>query len=130
MDQKLLFVVGVLSTSFARTLLGLIHLHGTFDLKSNPMDSSHFENNFKRTINCPATRANMNEPSKQRTDWRYHFSVTYVTNNGEVIMRTSYVLLRNQRYRATILPARIKANGNFIDASVERLYSVRINRLK
>jgi len=33
------------------------------DLKSNPVDSSHFENNFKLTINCPATRANMNEPS-------------------------------------------------------------------
>jgi len=27
------------------------------------MDTSHFENNFKRTINFPATRANMNEPS-------------------------------------------------------------------
>jgi len=29
------------------------------------MDSSHFENNLKRTINCPATQANMNEPSTQ-----------------------------------------------------------------
>ena len=29
------------------------------------MDSPHFENNFERTINCPATRANMNEPSTQ-----------------------------------------------------------------
>jgi len=54
-------------------------LYGTLDLKSNPMDSYHFANNFKRTINCPATRTNMNEPSKQRTDWRYHCSVTYVT---------------------------------------------------
>jgi len=33
----------------------------TLDLKSNPMNSSYFENNFKQTINCPATRANMNE---------------------------------------------------------------------
>jgi len=47
-------------------------LYITFDLKSNPMNSSYFENTFKQTINCPATRANMNEPSKQRT-------VTYVT---------------------------------------------------
>jgi len=39
-----------------------VDLYRTLDLKSNPMDSSHFENNFKRTINCPATRANMNEP--------------------------------------------------------------------
>jgi len=39
-------------------------LYWTLDLKSNPMGSSHFENNFKRTINCPATRANMNEPSQ------------------------------------------------------------------
>jgi len=44
------------------------------DLKYNPMDSSPFENNFPRTINCPATRANVNEPSRQRTDWRYHCS--------------------------------------------------------
>jgi len=58
------------------------------------MDSPHFEN-FKRTINCPATRANVSEPSKQRTSWRYHCFVTYVTNNGEDIMRTSRLLLRN-----------------------------------
>jgi len=36
-------------------------LYRTLDLHSNPMDSSHVENNFKRTINCPAIRANMNE---------------------------------------------------------------------
>jgi len=54
-------------------------LYKTLDLKSNPVDSSHFENNFKRTINCLATRDNMNEPIKQRTNWRYHRSVTYVT---------------------------------------------------
>jgi len=33
-------------------------LYRTLDLKSNPMDSSYFENTFKRMINCPATRAN------------------------------------------------------------------------
>ena len=38
-------------------------LYGTLDLKFNPMDSSHFENIFKRTTSCPITRANMNEPS-------------------------------------------------------------------
>jgi len=38
-------------------------LYRTFGLKSNPTDSSHFENNFKRMMNCPATRANLNEPS-------------------------------------------------------------------
>jgi len=31
-------------------------LHKTLDFKSNLMDSFHFENNFKRTINCPITR--------------------------------------------------------------------------
>jgi len=46
-------------------------LYGTFDLNSNPIDSSHFENNFKRMINCRLTRTNMNEPSKQRTYWRH-----------------------------------------------------------
>jgi len=54
-------------------------LYGTLDLKSNPMDSSHIENNFKQTIKCAGTRANVNEPSKQKTDWRYPCSVTYVT---------------------------------------------------
>jgi len=39
-------------------------LYRTLDLKSNPMDSSHIENNFKRTIHCPATPASMNEPGK------------------------------------------------------------------
>ena len=49
-------------------------LYKTLDLKPNPTDSY----NFKQTINCPATRANMNEPSKRKTYWRYHWSVTYV----------------------------------------------------
>jgi len=39
-------------------------------------------------------------------------------------MRTSNSLLRNYRYIATIVLARIKANGNFNDASLERLRSV------
>jgi len=54
-------------------------LYKTLDLKFNSMDSSLFEINVKQTINCPTTRANMNEPSKRRTYWRYHCSVTYVT---------------------------------------------------
>jgi len=45
-------------------------------------------------------------------------------NNRRVLMRTSYSLLRNYRYIATIVLARIKANGNFIDASLERMHSV------
>jgi len=53
-----------------------MNLYRSLDLKCNPMDSSYFKNNFKRTTNCPETRANMNEPSKQSTDWCYHFSVT------------------------------------------------------
>jgi len=59
-------------------------LYRTLDLKSNPMDNSHFDNKFKRTVNCPATLANMNEPSKQRTDWRYHCSVTCVTQQWRI----------------------------------------------
>ena len=53
-----------------------MNLYRPLDFKYNPIDSSYFENNFKRTTNCPATRANMKEPSKQRTDWRYDCSVT------------------------------------------------------
>jgi len=54
-------------------------LYRRLDVKFNSMDSSHFENNFKQTINCPITQAHVNEPSKRRTNWRYHCSVTYVT---------------------------------------------------
>jgi len=39
-------------------------------------------------------------------------------------MRMSNSLLRNYRCIATIVVARIKANGNFNDASLERLHSV------
>ena len=39
-------------------------------------------------------------------------------------MRTSNSLLRNYRYIATIVLARIKPNGNFNDASFEQLHSV------
>jgi len=53
-----------------------MNLYRSLDLKCNPTDSSHIENNFKRTKNCAATRANIDEPSKQRTGWRYHCPVT------------------------------------------------------
>jgi len=39
-------------------------------------------------------------------------------------MRTSYSLLRNYRYIATKVLPRMKANGNFNDASFELLHSV------
>jgi len=45
-------------------------LYITLDLKTKPMDSSHYENNFKQTINCPMIWAGINEPRKQRTNWR------------------------------------------------------------
>jgi len=34
-------------------------------------------------------------------------------------MRTSHLLLRNERHRATIQPGKMRANGKFTDASVE-----------
>jgi len=45
-------------------------------------------------------------------------------NNRRVLMRTSNSLLGNYRYIATIELSRLKANGNFNDASLERLHSV------
>ena len=72
-----------------------VDLYRTLDLKSNPRNSSYFEMNFKRTINCPVTQANMNEHGKQKTDrviialWRTSL------DNGEAIMRTSHLFLRN-----------------------------------
>jgi len=41
-------------------------------------------------------------------------------------MRTSHSLLRNQRHKAIIVPARVQANENFSDASLERLHSASI----
>jgi len=43
-------------------------LYRKLHLMSNSVDSSHFENNFKRTKNCALTRNDMNEPCKQRTN--------------------------------------------------------------
>jgi len=47
-----------------------VDFYRTLDLKFNPMDTSHFESNFKRTTKCATTQANMNEPSKRMTYWR------------------------------------------------------------
>jgi len=66
-------------------------LHRTLDLKSYPTDSFHLENNFKQTINCPATRANMNQPSKQRIYWHYHCSLTYVTQQWRSYENFSFI---------------------------------------
>jgi len=44
-------------------------------------------------------------------------------------MRNSHLLLRNERHRATIMPAGMKANGNFSDTGVQRFSSDRINRM-
>ena len=50
-----------------------------------------------------------------------------VLKNGEANMRNSHLLSHN--YNRTMMPVKMKANGNFSDASVERLYSVTINRM-
>jgi len=39
------------------------------------------ENNFKRTVNCPATRVNMNEPSTLRTALSLLCDERYATTN-------------------------------------------------
>jgi len=67
-------------------------LHRKLDLKFNPMDSSHFENNFKRTTICPKTPANMNGPSKRRTYWHYHCSVTYGTQQQRSYDNFSFIV--------------------------------------
>jgi len=51
--------------------------------------------------------------------------VSYGIKNGEANMRNSHLLSHN--YNRTIMPARMKANGNFSEANVERFYSVTIN---
>jgi len=37
-------------------------------------------------------------------------------------MKTSHSLLPNPRHRATIMPAGMRANGNFSDSGLERLH--------
>jgi len=59
------------------------------------MDGSHFQNNFIRTKTCPVALANVNELCTQRPYWRYHWSVTYVTQQWKGITRNSHLLLRN-----------------------------------
>jgi len=51
-----------------------------FEVQSN--GQFPFENNFKRTKNCPVTRVNTNEPSTQRTNWYYLCSVMYLTQQS------------------------------------------------
>jgi len=103
LDQTILFVVGVLSTSFARALFGLIHFRAraalcNFKCFQNQVEcflkqwicmqlwilipicgQFPFQNNFKQTMICPVTRANINEPCTKRINLRYHFSMTFVT---------------------------------------------------
>jgi len=55
------------------------HWHSGLDLNSKVWT---FEKNFKRTINCPLTRVNINEPSMQRTNWPCDWSVTSVPSES------------------------------------------------
>jgi len=95
-------------------------LHRTLDKISFPMDNQFsFEKNFKWMINCLVTWANMNEPSMQRTNWCYHCSVMYVTQQWT----SSH---ENLSFKM-IVPARMRENGNFNDASLEQLHLVSIS---
>ena len=106
--NKNLSVAAVLSNTFARAFLALIRQNPSclvqlsifpnlmhirlnvflkqwiciehFEFQSNGCFA--FKNNFKRTINCLVTRANMNESSTQRINWRYNGSVTCVTQQS------------------------------------------------
>ena len=42
-------------------------------------------------------------------------------------MKTYHSLLRKWQHRATIVPARTRANKNFSDANLERLHSVNVS---
>ena len=81
-------------------------------------------------INCPVTRADMNEPGTQSRGLTVLISALWrvLRNNGRFLTRTSHSLLRNQRHIGKIVPPRMRANGNFSDASLEWFYSVSINR--
>ena len=49
----------------------------------------------------------MNEPKSWRIHWRYHCSVTWVTQQWTSSHENSHSLLRSQRHGGTIVPARM-----------------------
>jgi len=59
--------------------LETIDLHRTLNLNSHALDNLIDNNNFKRTIIFPVTQVNINKFSTQNSDWRYHYSVMWVT---------------------------------------------------
>ena len=75
-----------------------------------------FENNLKRTINCPVTRRG--KTGVIIAVWRT------LRNSGQVLMRTSHPLLRKWHHThwATIM----STNGNSSEASLEPWHSVSI----
>jgi len=52
--------------------------------------------------------------------------LTWLRKNRSVLTRRSNSLLRGQRHRPMIVPVRMGENGDFSDASLERLHSVSI----
>jgi len=52
-----------------------------------------------------------------------------VLNNEQILMRTCYSLLCNKRHRTTIVPARMRANGNFNDASLKWLHLISVSTM-
>jgi len=72
-----------------------------------------FENNFKRTINCPVTRANMNKPSKGLTGVIIELWCTLRNNGRKLPFHCSVTNVTEQRQ----VQARIRAKRNSSDAS-------------
>ena len=79
------------------------------------------ENNSKQTNNKLSSnlRANMKEPSRQSTNYCYHCSVTYIMQQWIHCYITDVT-------RQCLVPARMRADGNFSDARLERLHAVSI----
>ena len=95
-----------------------------FSKQSICIDKFPFENNFKRTkILFSNGLIWMSLVCRELTGIILALEQT-LRNNRRVLMRTSNSLLRNYRYIATVVLALIKANGNFNNASLERLHSV------
>ena len=139
-NQKISFVVGILSTSLALysgpslmspscPLQFSINLYQIewfwsnefaynigFEFQSN--GQFPFANNLKRTINYREVGLTwMSLVRREITGviialWRT------LRHNGWVLMRTSYSLFRNTSHRATVCPARIRENGNFSDSNL------------
>jgi len=69
-------------------------LYRTLHFNYNPMNYPHYENNFKRTKNCPVNRLIWMSLVRRGLTGVIIALWCTIFNSGEVVLRPSYLLLR------------------------------------